>query len=213
MATCPSCGRTRFLLKTTPCEECATVGCTTCQSDVGYIPDSNRRGRRLRFCSWDHFDRWASNRVRAGDDVRAWSGQWSFQGAMLNPEAAGRVRKIADHHRRELALAHAQHLIEAERHEDAAKIYEKLSMWKEAGEIRRSARRQISTQVHLNVNDLIEQVRRGGLATIYTCPACRSPIRISSETAANSLNACEYCGSAIKSTDLVEFLSKVVGGR
>lgn len=213
MATCPSCGSARFLLRPMPCEECATLGCTTCQADVGYIPDSDRRGRRLRFCSWDHFERWASSRVRAGNDVRDWSGQWSFQGAILNPEAAGQVRKLADDYRRELALTHARHLVEAERHEDAAKIYEDLGLWKDAGEIRRSGRRQVSTQVHLNVNDLIEQVRRGGLATIYACPACSSPIRISGETTASALDACAYCGSAIKSTDLVEFLSKVVGER
>jgi len=63
----------------------------------------------------------------------------------------------------------------------------------------------------MDVNALIEQVRRGGLATSYACPACRSPIPITAASSAESLRTCGACGSTIQATDLVAFLSRVVG--
>jgi predicted RNA-binding Zn-ribbon protein involved in translation (DUF1610 family) len=63
----------------------------------------------------------------------------------------------------------------------------------------------------MDVNSPIEQVRRGGLATSYACPACRSPIAISAATSAESLRTCGSCGSTIQATDLVRFLTRVVG--
>ena len=45
------------------------------------------------------------------------------------------------------------------------RIYQELGMWKEAGEVRRIGRRQIVTQVHVNVNDLVDRVRKAGIAT------------------------------------------------
>src|SRR2546422_491892 len=89
---------------------------------------------------------------------------------------------MAEDHRRGQLLEQARHLIEAEDHESAAGIYQSLGLWKEAGEVRRNGRRQIMTQVHVNVNDLVEQVRKAGIATDYTCPACRGHIRITGDT-------------------------------
>jgi hypothetical protein len=63
----------------------------------------------------------------------------------------------------------------------------------------------------VNLNDLVDQVRKAGIATDYTCPACRGHIHISGETTLASLRTCEYCGSVIQTTDLVDFLAKVVG--
>jgi len=108
-------------------------------------------------------------------------------------------------------LEHARHLIEAEDHEAAAKIYQQLRMWKEAGETRRAGRRRIVTQVHVDLNDLVDRVRRAGIVTDYTCPACRGRIHISGETTPANLGTCEYCGSVIQTTDLVDFLAKVLG--
>src|SRR2546430_16688711 len=88
---------------------------------------------------------------------------------------------MAEDHRRRQALAHARHLIEAEDHEGAAKIYQTMGMWKEAGEVRRSGRRHIVTQVHVTVNDLVEQVRKAGIPTGYTCPRLRGHIPFSGE--------------------------------
>ena len=132
-------------------------------------------------------------------------------GVRLHPGTAGRAVAMAEDHRRGQMLEQARHLIEAEDHEAAAGIYQKLGMWKEAGEIRRNGRRQIVTQVHVNVNDLVDQVRKAGITTDYTCPACRGHIRITGETTLATLRNCQYCGSAVQTTDLVDFLTKVVG--
>jgi DNA-directed RNA polymerase subunit RPC12/RpoP len=120
---------------------------------------------------------------------------------------------MAERHRINLRLQHADNLLAAERFEDAAKIYESLNMWKEAGETRRHGKRNVVTQVQVDVNDLIDQVRRGGLTTTYSCPACRSPIQIDANMDVRALKHCQHCGSVIQSTDLVEFLSRVVGYR
>src|SRR5213594_1316609 len=72
-------------------------------------------------------------------------------------------------------------------------------------------RRRIVTQVHVNVNDLVDQVRKAGIATDYTCPACRGHIHITGETTLATLRNCQYCGSVVQTTDLVDFLTKVVG--
>ncbi len=120
---------------------------------------------------------------------------------------------MAEQHRATLQLQHARNLLEAERFEDAAKIYDGLGMWKEAGDARRHGKRNVVTQVQIDVNSLIDQVRKGGLTTTYACPACHSPIQISGQTDVRSLRHCQYCGSVIQSTDLVEFLARVVGYR
>src|SRR3990172_2461619 len=108
----------------------------------------------------------------------------------------------------ESAASAARNLLEAERSEDAAKIYEDLGMWKEAGEARRHGKRHVVTQVQVDVNSLIDQVRKGGLTTTYSCPACHSPIQIDANVDVRTLKHCQYCGSTIQSTDLVEFLSR-----
>ena len=131
----------------------------------------------------------------------------------MEPSFAALVDGVVQGHRQGLQLAHAKNLVEAERFEEAAKVFEQLKMWKEAGEIRRRSRRAISSQVHVDVNHLIDQMRQGGLATTYACPACRSPIPISGSTTPNTLQTCGYCGSAIQTTDLVDFLTRAVGYR
>jgi hypothetical protein len=103
--------------------------------------------------------------------------------------------------------------VEAEDFEAAARVYQEIGMWKEAGEVRRMARRQVVTQVHVNVNDLVDQLRKAGISTDYTCPACGGHIRISGETSLAKLTSCEFCGSVIQTTDLVDFLTRVVGYR
>jgi len=132
-------------------------------------------------------------------------------GIRLHPGTAGRAVAMAEDFRRTQKLAQVRNLIEAEDHESAAGIYQELGMWKEAGEVRRNARRQIVTQVHVNVNDLVDQVRKAGIATDYTCPACGGHIRITGETTLATLRNCQYCGSVVQTTDLVDFLTKVVG--
>jgi len=151
--------------------------------------------------------------VTRGVSPIPWGGAWLVQGVALQPVYASRMQQMAEHHRTNLQQVHARNLIEAERFEDAAKIYDGLGKWKEAGEARRASKRTVVTQVQVDVNSLIEQVRKGGLITTYSCPACHSPIQISGSTDLSALSRCQYCGTTIQSTDLVEFLTHVVGYR
>ncbi len=110
-------------------------------------------------------------------------------------------------------LDHARQLLEAEDHEGAVRVYQDLGMWKEAGEARRAGRRQVVTQVHVNVNDLIEQLRNMGLTANYTCSVCHGPYTITGETKPDALSKCAYCGAVIRPTELVDTVAKVVGYR
>jgi len=212
MATCPRCGNKRIALEILHCPVCGKAGCDKCFQRYGHLHTMAAKPVPQRVCSTDCFDRWAWSFISQGHAVVATGPMRTLYGVDLAPAFAERAQRMAEAHQRDLQLTYAKNLIAAERFEDAAKVYEGLSMWKEAGEIRRLARRpQIVTQVHLDVNDLIEQLRKSGVSTSYTCPACGSPIRISGETSLVSLRSCQYCGSVLQTTDLVEFLTKVVG--
>ena len=84
-------------------------------------------------------------------------------------------------------------------------------MWKEAGEVRRIGRRQIVTQVHVNVNDLVDRVRKAGIATDLHLSHVRRAHPHHRRDDARDLRNCQYCGFVVQTTDLVDFLIKVVG--
>src|SRR5437870_12794998 len=164
---------------------CGVVLCENCQMVAGYaqshLPSPRSSDSSLLYstippyhvvCSWECFDRWAWTFVSRGHAPVMLGQTYVLGGVRLHPGTAGRAVAMAEDRRRGQLLEQARHLIEAEDHESAAGIYQSLGMWKEAGEVRRNGRRQIVTQVHVNVNDLVEQVRKAGIATDYTCPAC-----------------------------------------
>lgn len=204
---------------------CGAVLCENCQMVAGYAQsqlaaspltaDPAFRSSAVppyhTVCSWECFDRWAWTFISRGHAPAMIGPHYVLGGVQLHPGTAGRAVAMAEDHRHSQMLEQARHLIEAEDHEAAAGIYQSLGMWKEAGEVRRNGRRQIVTQVHVNVNDLVEQVRKAGIATDYTCPACRGHIRITGDTTLATLRNCQYCGSVVQTTDLVDFLTKVVG--
>jgi DNA-directed RNA polymerase subunit RPC12/RpoP len=51
--------------------------------------------------------------------------------------------------------------------------------------------------VSVNLNDLIEKLRSGGLSVPYKCGSCGASIVIDSSTKADGLKFCSYCGSAL----------------
>lgn len=204
---------------------CGAVLCENCQMVAGYgqpqpIASGQSSDPGLRYptvpacdtvCSWECFDRWAWTFISRGHAPVMFGQHYVLGGVRLHPGTAGRAVAMAEDRRRGQMLEQVRHLIEAEDHEAAAGIYQNLGMWKEAGEVRRNGRRQIVTQVHVNVNDLVDQVRKAGIATDYACPACGGHIHITGETTLATLRNCQYCGSVVQTTDLVEFLTKVVG--
>ena len=200
VATCGRCRVSKWGLQTSHCLYCASPGCEQCLLVFGNTMDRSGRPTSVRVCSWACFDNWATYYVSHGHSVQPSGFSWALSGVTLDLTAASRA-----------LLLQARHLELAERLEEAARTYELIGMAKEAGDLRRRAKRQVVTQVQMDVNGLIEQVRRGGFTTLYECPACRSPITISGSTSAESLRACGYCGSVIQTTDLVQFLTRVVG--
>ncbi|HKW43889.1 MAG TPA: hypothetical protein VJP06_06845 [Thermoplasmata archaeon] len=201
------------MLKEQHCVNCGKRGCEHCLITFGHSQDAGQNTIPQRVCSQDCFDRWVGGMIVHGFGPTPWGQSWMIHGTIIEPAFAARAHQLAEQHRSNLQVRHAANLIEAERFEDAARIYDGMGMWKEAGEARRRAKRTVVTQVQVDVNSLIDQVRKGGLTTTYSCPACHSPIQINAATDVGALKHCQYCGSVIQSTDLVEFLSRVVGYR
>jgi hypothetical protein len=138
---------------------------------------------------------------------------WMLAGFVLAPSVAQRAVTMYEDFVTQQKLAHARRLIDAEQIEGAAMIYQELGMWKEAGDLRRGARQQVVTQVDVDVNDLMQQLRTMGVSASYTCPVCRSPSVITATTPPGALTKCQYCGAVTRPTDIVEAVTKVLNPR
>jgi hypothetical protein len=203
MAICPNCGHRKLLLQPLTCDGCRKLGCERCLGVYGYTyPTVGGPGIAHRICSWDCFDRLARYNIGSGLTIVPSGGYWYIGSYQLVAPAAQRAVRIQ-----------AENYILAERHEDAAKLYESLGMWKEAGEARRLKGRLVVTHIHADVNDLMDQLRNMGVTATYTCPACRSPLQITGDTKPDALAKCAYCGAVIMPTDLIQAIAKVIGPR
>ncbi len=227
MAKCPTCGYREFGMMLSQCYVCGRRICSRCSMAFGISenltyqsanPWTYQQGGwqtqpfRYATCSWDCFDRWAWSFISRNQAPVLAGRAYDLGGIHLNPAPATRALKMYEDNRRRNQTDLAQKLLQAEDYEGAARVYQELGMWKEAGDARRRGRRVV-TEVQVNLNDLVEQLKKAGIATDYTCPACGGHIRISGDTSLVTLTSCEYCGSVIQTTDLVDFLAKVVGYR
>src|SRR2546428_5461311 len=156
---------------------CGAILCENCQMVAGYA--QSHLGAALlpvdpavrtsavplyhTVCSWECFDRWAWTFISRGHAPSVIGQNYVLGGVRLHPGTAGRAVVMAEDHRRGQRLEEARHLIEAEDHESAAGIFQSLRMWEATGEGRRNGRRQIVTQVHLNVDHLVAQGRKAGI--------------------------------------------------
>lgn len=106
----------------------------------------------------------------------------------------------------------AQNLEKCGRTQDAAKIYEDLRMYDKSRELRERDRQIFvkKTDVSINLNALLQQVKDGGLVAIFRCPHCGGKLKINDKTTVNSLRTCEHCGSEIEAMDLADFLKTVL---
>jgi DNA-directed RNA polymerase subunit RPC12/RpoP len=106
----------------------------------------------------------------------------------------------------------AQNLERCGRVQDAAKIFEELRMYDKARELRERDRHIIvkKTDVSVNLNILLQQVKDGGIVAIFRCPHCGGKLKIDNKTTLNSLKVCEYCNSEIDTMDLADFLKTVL---
>lgn len=105
-------------------------------------------------------------------------------------------------------LTVAKHLITAGRFEDAAKLYEQLGMYAEAGKVRAkgSEIKIKKTEVSVDLNSLLREVKEGGIIVVYRCPHCGGKLQVGKDTSVESLKHCEHCGSEIEAMDLADFI-------
>jgi hypothetical protein len=91
----------------------------------------------------------------------------------------------------------AQKFERAGRFEDAAKEYEKAEEWDDAGRVRREGSTSVVKSVSVDLNRLLDDLRRGGLALNYRCHACGAGITIGS-AGFDAPKFCPYCGVMIE---------------
>lgn len=123
-----------------------------------------------------------------------------LSGAYANSFLEGLVKHIR--------LTVAKNLTTAGRFEDAAKLFEKLRMYEEAGRIRAKTGeiRIRKMEVSLDINSLLGQLKEGGIVVVYRCPNCGGNLKIGKDTSVESLKQCSHCGSKIETMDLADFL-------
>ena len=105
-------------------------------------------------------------------------------------------------------LALAQNLERCGRLEDAAKVFEGMHMYDKSRELREKERHITvkNTNVSVNLNTLLQQVKDGGIVAIFRCPHCGGKLKINRETTMDSLKICEHCNSEIQTMELADFL-------
>lgn len=99
----------------------------------------------------------------------------------------------------------------AGRYEDAARQYESADMWKEAGEVRRQSNTTTVKNVSVNLNELMADLRRGGLALNYKCHNCGGTLTFDGKSAQSNMAFCPYCGSKIDTETLTSLLKTALG--
>jgi DNA-directed RNA polymerase subunit RPC12/RpoP len=105
-------------------------------------------------------------------------------------------------------LALAQNLERCGRTLDAARVFEELRLYDKARELREKDRHIIikRTDVSVNINALLQQVKDNGLVAVYRCPHCGGKLKIDKNASVDKLKLCEHCGSEIETMDLADFL-------
>ncbi len=106
----------------------------------------------------------------------------------------------------------AENLEKCGRTQDAAKVFEEMRMYDKARELREKDRQLIikKTDVSVNLNALLQQVKDGGIVAVFRCPHCGGKLKVGSQTTLNSLRVCEHCNSEIDTMDLADFLKTVL---
>jgi len=123
-------------------------------------------------------------------------------------EERTRIQRERQEQERVSLLQRARNLEEARNFEASALIYERLGMFKEAGRVRGKGQvvKVTRTEVSVNLNSLLRQLRDGGIVVVYRCPNCKAPMRIGKNTRVESLKVCGHCGSEIEAVDVADFL-------
>lgn len=112
---------------------------------------------------------------------------------------------------REMAPKVGRDLEKAARYEDAGDLFEEFGLFEEAGVARKKAGKQVVTNITIDINQLLEKMKSGGMVSAYKCPNCGASIKISGETTTTQLSKCEFCGTVLRTDDLVRFIQDILG--
>lgn len=202
MGTCPNCGNTGFFLRTVKCEVCGKKGCDKCFGSVTrerkwarWIVGSDAPSRDLYenvyFCSDQCYDSFSLKNYSKKENM-------DMAKSFENSGAYERAARIYEHYgmREEAERVRAKSEEEADLHRRLA-----LQML------------QVTPAPFFApyaVNTLLQQVRDRGLVLAYPCPHCGAHIKIDKDTTAESLQACNHCGSRIEPVNLMVFLQSVL---
>jgi len=109
-------------------------------------------------------------------------------------------------------LIRAKHYETLREFENAAKIYKRLKMYEEAGRIRAKGQEVTvkRTDVSVNLNALVQQIRDGGIVAVYRCPNCGAKLKVDKETTVESLKKCKHCGEEIQAVEMASFLRAIL---
>src|SRR3990172_5978012 len=119
-------------------------------------------------------------------------------------DSSGKMIWMFEKFRTKAKTALAQNLEKCGRTQDAAKAFEDLRMYDKSRELRERDRQILvkKTDISVNLNALLQQVKDGGIVAIFRCPHCGGKLKINEKTTVSSLRTCEHCGSEIESMDL-----------
>jgi hypothetical protein len=133
-------------------------------------------------------------------------------GAFPYRDNSGKPHWMFEKFRAKARTALAENLEKCGRTQDSAKIFEDLRMYNKAKELRERDRHIVvkKTDVSINLNALLQQVKDGGIVAIFRCPHCGGKLKVGDKTTLNSLKKCEHCGSEIESMDLADFFKTVL---
>ena|ERR1035437_8202831 len=81
------------------------------------------------------------------------------------------------------------------------KSEKKLKMYDKARLLRVKDKQVIvkQTDISVNLNELLKQVKQGGIVAIYRCPHYNGTLKVNDKKSLESLKNCEHCGSEIDS--------------
>jgi hypothetical protein len=102
----------------------------------------------------------------------------------------------------------AQMLLQVRRLEEAARVFEHLGMYEEAGKARADNKQILikKTEVTVDLNSLLKQIKTGGFVVVYRCPNCGAPLKVNKESNMQSIRTCKHCNFEIESMDVADFL-------
>ncbi len=104
----------------------------------------------------------------------------------MSPEITGQSLKPINDGEYENKIKHAKNYEKALRFEDAAKLYEELGLWDDAGRVRKLAKEQQAPQMKVDIGEIDRSTH------ISDSVLHKSPIGVSEKP----LNNCPFCGES-----------------